>query len=608
MQRPEPIRSAAQQAPLYEVAKRMVRRWALDRNKVAQGRLRQREIIRRTHCTSHAALEQLAVARLPRAADRILVALRRRARNQIPPPKDLGSTPAKRLDLPFQETAQEETTKAGIRPRWLPEALRDRAHGHGEVPPQPNYGYNQVDIMTSLTEPGNAPFTLIYTEDYQLKELRLPNGATQRFTYVTAPDPNDKDNDGNTTAERTSFIETIKAWSASQPTSGTPNLLNLAYDYDRDPANVKDASPLVQRIQDTATSTTTTYDYDQINRLKSATNTGSFSTNYTYTYDLASNITQRIIGSTTTNYAYNEVNELTQINGSPAGAYDENGNLTSLQGQSYAYDQRNRTDEIDPPGAGGPLAFDYADEGQAERLLRGDTTFTDTLLGTTTEDPAGASPTYFTRGEGGQPLGMRTPSGDYYYLSDHLGSPWALTNEQGEGAVRYRYEPYGRLASETPFTTGGPVPYNPILLGGQYLDRSTGLYKQGLRYYDPSVGRWTQKDPLNLFQDPKQGNRYAYAGADPVNNSDPSGQQFSRCINPFGCDEPDDVLEDALNSINCGTVADYFTGVSFVGRGLVGLAVFSPNPLAVGVAGGSIAVGGAVTSYVFRQASDEDVC
>ena len=49
------------------------------------------------------------------------------------------------------------------------------------------------------------------------------------------------------------------------------------------------------------------------------------------------------------------------------------------------------------------------------------------------------------------------------------------------------------------------------------LTLQTGLYKFGMRYYDPAVGLWTQEDP-------KAGpNPYRYASDNPVNNVDPSG-------------------------------------------------------------------------------------
>ncbi|MFE6252287.1 RHS repeat-associated core domain-containing protein [Streptomyces niveus] len=40
----------------------------------------------------------------------------------------------------------------------------------------------------------------------------------------------------------------------------------------------------------------------------------------------------------------------------------------------------------------------------------------------------------------------------------------------------------------------------------------------GARYYDPSLGRFTQPDPSGQDTNP-----YLYAGGDPVNGSDPTG-------------------------------------------------------------------------------------
>jgi uncharacterized protein RhaS with RHS repeats len=46
----------------------------------------------------------------------------------------------------------------------------------------------------------------------------------------------------------------------------------------------------------------------------------------------------------------------------------------------------------------------------------------------------------------------------------------------------------------------------------------------GTRYYDPSVGRWTQQDAVaGSISDPTTVNWYAYVGGDPVNFVDPDG-------------------------------------------------------------------------------------
>ncbi|MFC8102238.1 RHS repeat-associated core domain-containing protein [Streptomyces sp. NPDC057363] len=52
---------------------------------------------------------------------------------------------------------------------------------------------------------------------------------------------------------------------------------------------------------------------------------------------------------------------------------------------------------------------------------------------------------------------------------------------------------------------------------GAYAD-PTGLYALGHRYYDPSLGRFTQPDPSG-----QETNRNLYAGGDPIDNTDLSG-------------------------------------------------------------------------------------
>ncbi len=63
---------------------------------------------------------------------------------------------------------------------------------------------------------------------------------------------------------------------------------------------------------------------------------------------------------------------------------------------------------------------------------------------------------------------------------------------------------------------------------GQY-DDATGLTKFGTRYYDPTLGRFTQRDPISPTLA-----HYRYAGRDPVNRVDPLGTQE---ISPILYDE-----------------------------------------------------------------------
>ena len=52
----------------------------------------------------------------------------------------------------------------------------------------------------------------------------------------------------------------------------------------------------------------------------------------------------------------------------------------------------------------------------------------------------------------------------------------------------------------------------------------------GQRWYNPITGTWTQQDTLDHPLDPANANRYAYAGDDPINGSDPSGVSYSECV------------------------------------------------------------------------------
>jgi RHS repeat-associated protein len=106
--------------------------------------------------------------------------------------------------------------------------------------------------------------------------------------------------------------------------------------------------------------------------------------------------------------------------------------------------------------------------------------------------------------------GSGTPT---YFFHDANGSTRALLNAAGGIASTFRYTAYGALAGVS--GTG----QTPLLYGGSYLDRDTGLYYLVHRYYDPAAGQFTTIDPeLDTTHQ-----AYEYAGDDPVNASDPSG-------------------------------------------------------------------------------------
>jgi RHS repeat-associated protein len=107
----------------------------------------------------------------------------------------------------------------------------------------------------------------------------------------------------------------------------------------------------------------------------------------------------------------------------------------------------------------------------------------------------------------------------YRIVADHLGSVRLVVNA-ATGAVvqRIDYDSYGRVAQDT------QPGFQPFGFAGGVTHSSTSLVRFGARDYDPTTGRWTVKDPIGFGG--RATNLYAYAGEDPVNRIDPTGEQW----------------------------------------------------------------------------------
>ncbi|WP_428839956.1 RHS repeat-associated core domain-containing protein [Aeromonas popoffii] len=122
-------------------------------------------------------------------------------------------------------------------------------------------------------------------------------------------------------------------------------------------------------------------------------------------------------------------------------------------------------------------------------------------------EPGSFKPLVQLEGEG-------TDAEVFHYQLDHLGTPLALTRDNGATAWQVRYRAYGNVWREEISEVATPLRFQ-----GQYFDAETGLHYNRHRYYQPETGRFITPDPIGLAGGL---NNYQYA-PNPTGWVDPLG-------------------------------------------------------------------------------------
>lgn len=341
----------------------------------------------------------------------------------------------------------------------------------------------------------------------RLQTLTNPTGQTTNYVYF-----------GNDNERRLQTLQNL--------TGGAINLSTFNYAYYNDSRQIADWS----RQLGTASSERW-FEYDHAQRLlfsRNHFNPSSATQVNSYGYDNADNRTsdsvfnpQEEIGGTTRIYTPNNLNQIETIDINYGMiswqvylSYDLAGNLLDDgQGRTFEWDAANRVRAINY----GSQRSEFTYDGLSRRVKiveKTGSTVTSTkqfvwvgnaiaqerdVHNTTTRQ-------YFAEGE--------YRDKPFYYTRDHLGSIRELTNVDGTMVARYDYDPYGQ---RTKLSGTADVDFGYT---GHYHHALSGLNLTLNRAYNPEIGRWLSRDPIEEQDGP---NLYAYVHGNPINRLDPDG-------------------------------------------------------------------------------------
>ena len=372
-----------------------------------------------------------------------------------------------------------------------------------------SYAYDALNRVSTIAIPGLGTAQYQYLPNSLLSRLTYPNGATAEYEYDLANRPTELAN-----------------------SQGGEAVAVYRYEYDANGNRTR------QEEENGGGLEVTTYTYDSADRL---TGVGYPDRDVVYALDpvgnrLSEDITTLATGaSSTRTYSYNSRDQLTGVS-DPSGpldityTYDANGNQTGKVENgvtsAFSFNARNRMALVEVDGQPGvEFEYDYFGMRVAKTVSgsRSQYVYDDGGLIGETNTLGNAIARYHYGSD--RLLAESRSTQNAYFLNEVLGSPAALTAQDGSLLARYIYDAWGNITRQEGSSE------QPFGFTGYQLDNETGLYYAEDRYYDSFTGRFLREDPFKGdISRPPSLHRYLYAFANPTVFVDPDGNDSVRQI------------------------------------------------------------------------------
>jgi RHS repeat-associated protein len=306
-----------------------------------------------------------------------------------------------------------------------------------------------------------------------------------------------------------------------------------------------------------ADTTTWHYDYDRVGRLTRSQASGQHSSDESFAYDELGNL---LTGTGAVQYAYDGADGDRLSAAGAAGStpdpiqYDSAGNVTAYTpigkpSLSLQYDGASRIKAIRASN-GDQADFVYGPSGLArEDLLTANVRQQRRHYGALIERRVPQTGSEVLELQVPGPLGniaslRRQPSAandystvtelDVVYTHGDGQANRLFTSTSGDVAQKAGFRAYGAVDTADPAPS--PLLATDNLWNGGDTFANFGITRLGARLYDPTLGRFLQRDPIRITASSTTSHPYAFAWGDPVNLSDPTG--LSPCNEDNSCPSP----------------------------------------------------------------------